>query len=328
MQVKFLDISGINDIYTFNKEVFPHRQKSENILDFWFSKNQSEHSLSVILQSDSGEILGQNLHSSMSYFFKKCYYNGEWGFDFIVKEEIRKEGYGIDILAFTLKKKKNPLFAAGSGPMALKLELKMGYSLLGDLKKYVGFINPVYVVASAFRGIIKMKRFPNSVKLEGVTFKRICKENLIDPKEPFNDNLLEFGRDRLFMNWRFFSNLHEYALYILEGEDTYFVLRTISRNYLTCLVLVDYRCDFSKPEGFELILRAVKKTASKLGLGVIITGSSLRVCDAILENNHFRTIGYKRPIISTESFNEDQKRIDAREFILTTLADSDGEILW
>lgn len=328
MLIKYIETTDFNDLIVFNKEVYADRPNPEGNIIFWFIKNPAENNLSVILKGDSGEIWGQDFFSSMIFFYNNSAFNGEWGFDYIVREEKRKEGYGIDIMEFVLDNKKIPVFATGSGPLALQIELKMGFKQLGELKKYVGLANPLYLFTSVFRGIVKLKRYPRIVKVKGETFSLLRKENLPDISTPYNTNLLEFGRDFSFLKWRFYSDLHEYAFYKKDGTDDYFVLRTIVKNHITCSVLVDYRCNTSNQVGFKTILKAAKKVTRRLKIGILVTGSSLMSIDDILERNHFRATGRHRPIISTKSFIEEKGKIEKREFVFTTLADSDGEVLW
>lgn len=328
MQIKILKEFDISDLYTFNKQVFPARCESNKIIDFWFSKSIAERNLSAILISDLNEIWGQVLTSSMNYYYKNYNYTGKWIFDYIIREDKRKDGYGIDLLQFLLKYNKTPIFATGSGPLALKIELKMGFKLVGKLKKYLGIVNPFYIISSIFRGTIPVNRFQTIVKVNGETFSLMTNPDLPDITKPFNYNLLEFGRDKSFLSWRFYSRLHEYAIYKKDGADDYFVLRTIVNKNITCMVLVDYRCDLNYSESFKLIIKAAKKVSKRLRLSILITGSSLRLIDTILEKQYFKAVGRHRPIISSKLFREEKDKIKKREFVFTTLADSDGEINW
>lgn len=328
MQKKIIEASDINSLYSFNKEVFPERLNTKQIINFWFNKNEEEHALSIILKGNTGEIWGQVLSSSMIYFNKNCGDKGIWILNYIIREDKRKDGYGIDIMQFVLENKETPVFATGSGPLALKIELKMGFKLLGELKKYVGIVNPIYCVTSIFRNAISLNQFPSAVTVKGVTFSLTDKEILPDITKSFNENLLEFGRDKSFLSWRYFSGIHDYALYKMDKRDDYFVLRTIIKKKITFMVLVDFRCNVNTPDNFKLIFKAAKRITGKLRLSALITGSSLKSIDTILENNFFRAIGRNRPIISTKSFIEEKEGINNREFVLATLADSDGEVNW
>ena len=326
--MKIINIGKVNlvkhNLFYYNT----YCEQNKEVLDFWFSKSREEYNLSTILINDSNNIYGQILSSSMSYYYKFNDIQGNWIFDYIVNEEIRKEGYGIDLLQFALLNRKAPIFATGSGPLALKIELKMGFKFIGELRKYVGVSNPLFLPSSLFRGLLSMNKFPPSVVVRSKTFRLTTVDQLPEFSSPFNSGLLEFGRDNAFLKWRYFSDLHSYAFYKQADGDDYFVVRTIVKKGITCQVMVDYRCDFSDKQNFIVLLKAVKKTASKLKLSVIIAGSSLSITDEVFENKRFKSIGRPRPIISTEKFKEEKQRIENREFVFATLADSDGEITW
>lgn len=328
MKVSYLDHSKLNKFYYFNSEIFSNRKNYIENINFWFSKNKNEYNLTIIVNGENDEIWGQILSSSMYFFYDNNLQEGNWIFDYIIKEDKRKDGYGIDVLQFAMQHKNVPIFAVGSGPLALKIELKMGFKMLGELKKYVGIVNPVYLVSSIFRGIIPINKFPAKVNTKGKKFVLIKKSELPELSDSFNNNYLEFGRDIAFLRWRYFSKLSDYAFYKNEETEDYFVLRTIVKKQITCLVLVDYRCDFSNSQNFELLFKAVKKVATKLHLTFVITGSSLKEIDSILERSFFKSIGRPRPIIANKLFKNESERIKNREFILTTLADSDGETGW
>jgi hypothetical protein len=328
MKINYIDKNNLEKLNSFYYKSYPEKRNHKEILRFWLSKSKEEYTLSTILSSESKEIWGQLLSSSMSYYYSNQIFNGTWMFDYIISEEKRKDGYGIDLLQFALQKRKVPIFATGSGPLALKIELRMGFKLIGELRKYVGISNPLFLPSSLFRGVVSMKKYPATVNCKAKTFKLTTVDQLPDFISPFNSELLEFGRDNTFIKWRYFSDLHSYAFYKQEEGDDYFVVRTIVKRGITCLVLVDYRCSFSEKQNFVVLLKAVKKVASLLKLSVIISGSSLRITDEVFENKRFRSIGRPRPIITTEKYKEEKQRIENRGFVFATLADSDGEINW
>lgn len=332
MNIHNLDKKDIQKLYEFNRLCFPERENIEKIIDFWFNKNPEEYSLSVILEGDNEEIWGQILRSSTAYYYAGNYHAGEWVFDYIVRKDKRKEAYGIDILQYILKQKKVPVFATGSGPLALKIELKMGFKLVGELRKYMGIIHPIFMLSSLFRGKIPIQKYPKIIKTRNISFRLIENRTIPNFEKPYNNEVLEFVRDRSFMLWRFFSNIHVYAVYVQNDSDNYFVLRTIIIKNVTFLALVDYRCNLANKEDFKIILDAAQKITKKLKLGALITGSSLNGIDAILESHKFKSLGRPRPIIVSKSFTEDinniKDKIINRNFIFVTLADSDGEILW
>lgn len=328
MKIKFIDKNEVDSVYDFNKLVFPVKHSDGKLLDFWFGKNKNETSISVILKGDSDEILGQALYSSMNYFYKEELSEGEWFYDYIIREDKRRCGYGIDILTFVANNKVKYIYSIGAGPLSLKIHFKMGFRVIGELKKYVGIGNPFFFLTSLFRGVIPLKKYPEKVFVKDSSFYLLGKEELPYLKDSYNKDILEFGRENDYLKWRFFSGFHDYAFYKLGTGSDYFVLRTIIKKKITCLVLVDYRCSFGNKENFSNIIKAIKKIAGKLCLGLIITGSSLKEADSVLEKNHFRAVGRNRPINATQLFQDESEIIAARQFVFVTLADVDGELGW
>jgi len=321
MKIKDLHKEDIALLYDFNYRMFPERKNYKEVLDFWLNKESDAYKFFNIVY-DNEMIYGQCLYSPMNYFYNNEKKSSVWGFDLIVNENERKNVYGIDLLLYG-KERFTESFATGSGPLALKINLKLGYKFIGEIKKYVGILNPFYLVSS-FRGIISINKFPNNSN----KYEKIDVDNLPDKNCPHNNDLLEISRENDFLKWRFFNKLHEYAIYKMVDSDNYFVLRTIVKKHITCMVLVDFRCNMADINEFETILKAVKEIMNKLRLSVLITGSSLHISDKILEKYHFKAIGRNRPIISSVSFKDRKEDIENRKFILLTLADSDGEILW
>jgi len=327
MEIGPLQKNKIEELYLFNHQVYPERKRYKEIIDFWFSKNPEEYGLTNILFVD-GKIAGQSLHSSMKYYYEGKENDSFWGFDLIIEEEKRKDAYGIDLLQYNMERFDSE-FATGSGPLALKIELALGFKQIGELKKYVNFVNPFFLPLTLLRSKKTVLKYPKKLKLSTeVEFERIEQDLLPDFIQPFNPNLLEISREKSFIKWRFYNTLHQYAVYKDVKSDAYFVLRTIVKNHILCMVLVDYRCDLNIPDEYENILRAAKKITRKLRIPILITGSSLKCIDEILEKNHFKVNGRNRPIISTLKFQNKKEDIKNRNFALITLADSDGEILW
>ena len=67
---------------------------------------------------------------------------------------------------------------------------------------------------------------------------------------------------------------------------------------------------------------------SKLHLGMLIVGSSLKVVDYVLERHGFKSVGRPRPVMGLVKVKEYKEIINSREFLFTTFADSDGETNW
>lgn len=328
MEIRKATLSDLESIYQFNKEQFPEKRvEIKDYIDFWIAKSTSAIDDVILLVDETDKIVGQNILSEMSYYYKDEVRTTVWGFDLIVEKEYRKDSWGLELMLFS--KSSNPgLMATGSGPLALAINLKMGMKWLGEIRKYVCIVSPQNLLFSIFRGNVSINNFPSSVSLNDIKFNRISKDELPDIQKTFNNNLLEISRDKEFLKWRFYSSLHDYAVYIDAKSESYFVLRTIIQKHITALLLVDYRCDVNKPEQFQNIISVVKRIARKLHLSIIITGSTLRDFDNILEEEHFKSVGRPRPVLGYLKCKDRKKDIDDRNFCFVTLADSDGETNW
>lgn len=328
MEAKTLTKADLQYLQDYNTKIYPDKViPAKDYLHFWLSRNERALDQCLILREDDGSVHGQILASEMSYYYKQDRIDTVWLFDLIVDEELRQGGWGIDILLACMDKHPRSC-STGSGPTALPIHLKMGNKMLGEIRKYVGFANPLSMLTSPFRGNIKAEKYPSSVTTNGKTFRKLSREEMPDLTKPYNDNLFEITRDKEFLQWRYFNDLHSYAFYKDEQSDDYFVLRTTIQKHITVMLLVDYRCDMSDCKAFETIYQATKKVMSKLHIGMLIVGSSLNVVDEVLENHGFKSVGRPRPVIGFVKVKDRNADIETRNFLLTTFADSDGETNW
>lgn len=328
MVVKTLMQPDLIRLQAYNRKIYPGKVIShEQYLDFWFGRNEHALDQCLILQDEDGSIHGQILASEMSYYYKQERTDTVWLFDLIVDEELRKDGWGVDLLLACMDKHPRSC-STGSGPTALPIHLKMGNKMLGEIRKYVGIINPLGMFTSIFRGNIKAEKFPPYVMVDGKTFRKLTREEMPEMSKPYNDDLFEIARDKDFLQWRYFNDLHPYAFYKDEQSDDYFVVRTTVQKHITVMLLVDYRCNMSNSTAFETIYHAVKKVMNKMHVGMLIAGSSLKVVDDVLESYRCRSVGRPRPVIGFVKVKDRKADIEARQFLLTTFADSDGETNW
>lgn len=326
MEIRSLKKEDLDSLCEFCGRMFPERTNQRQIFEFWFGKSGDEISRSFVL-ADDNKIDGQLICSSFSYYWHNTKANGLWGFDLIVDPSRRKENYGIDLMVDVKAANKN-VFATGSNDGALKLNFLLGYKLMGYVKKYVRIVNPLWFFSSLFRCAVPASKFPVKIQCGRRVFTRTEVVDMPSYEVPFNDDLLEIGRDKEFLNWRYGTSLHDYVIYLDEDAKSYFVVRTIIKAHMSALVLVDYRCDVNKGAEFCDILSGAKTVANRLRIPMLITGSSLSKIDSILEKKWFKSIGRPRPIISVLKCKEYTAEIEDRNFTLVTLADSDGEILW
>ena len=312
----------------YNKKIYPGKVISaKDYLNFWFSRNERALNQCLILREDDGSIHGQILASEMSYYYKQERIDTVWLFDLIVDEDLRKNSWGVDVLLACMDKHPRSC-STGSGPTALPIHLKMGNKMLGEIRKYVGFVNHLSMLTSLFRGNIKAEKFPSSVTVKGKTYRKLLREEMPNLTRPYNGNLFEIARGKEFLQWRYFNDLHSYAFYKDEHSDDYFVVRTMIQKHVTVMLLVDYRCDMSDSKTFEFIYKATKKVMGTLHIGMLIVGSSLKVVDDVLGAHGFKSVGRPRPVIGFVKVADRKEDVEARQFLLATFADSDGETNW
>lgn len=321
---KEIDIEKLID---FNTQVYPEKSiESRKYLDFWLSKGNANISDFIIIMDDEGRIQGQILSSPMAYYYNQEWKDSVWLFDLIVKEQLRKTAWGVDLLLACME--THPVSCStGSGPAALPLHLKLGNKYLGEIRKYVGIVNPIYIINSFHGKAIQIDKYPIEVMSGSGKYYKITKKELPNYNYPFNDNLFEIARDREYLQWRFFNDLHQYAFYLSEDEQSYFVVRSIKLKGFRVLELVDFRCKAAE-YSFDMIVKAVHKIAKNIHLPAVVCGSTLKAFDTVLEKHHYKSLGRPRPIIGFVNCKDRKDDIVQRNFCFVTLADSDGETNW
>lgn len=328
MEAKILTKTDLLNLQDYNNKIYPEKKiPAKDYLNFWLGRNDDAFNHCIIIKDDNGEIHGQVLSTEMSYFLFGKLVKSVWGFDLIVDENLRKENWGIDLLLKYMEMFPNSC-ATGIGPMALPIHKKMGSKMLGEIRKYVGVTNPLYMLFSPFRGNIKAENFPSSISTNGKIFRKLSRDEMPSLTKPYNDDLFEIARDKDFLQWRYFNDLHSYAFYKDKKSNDFFVVRTTILKHITVMLLVDFRCNMSDVNAFEDIYLATKKVMSKLHIGMLVAGSSLKVVDDVLERHGFKSVGRPRPVMGLVKVKEYKEIINSREFLFTTFADSDGETNW
>lgn len=327
MKISEANISDFGCLADFNARIYPEKGiNSKSYLDFWLSKTDARISDYIIIKDDEGRIQGQILSSPMSYYFNRVRKESEWLFDLIIEEGLRKTAWGVDLLLACME--AHPASCStGSGPVALPLHLKLGNKKLGEIRKYVGIVNPLYFLSSFHRKIVNIDKYPKEVITGTSRYIRITKNELPKYEGSFNENLFEIARDQEFLKWRFFNDLHQYAFYLAEDGLSYFVARSVLLKGFRVLDLVDFRCKADEGS-FAVIVKAAHKIAKATHLPAVVCGSTLAAFDTVLERHHYRSIGRPRPVIGFVKCKERKEDIAKRNFCFVTLADSDGETNW
>lgn len=328
MKIRRATTEDITQLYDFCHRMYPERTNYKEIVNFWLSKGAEEINNIIVAVDDDGKIRGQQFFSSMSYYRDGMEINSTWAFDLIVDEELRAGSQGFSLM-WKCKKEHPNSMSSGSNETSLPINLKIGNKHIGDLKKFVGITNPLWLCTSFFKGNLKMQHFPTEIKVENVIFKKVTNPELLPSyTKSFNSQFLEISRKHDFLSWRFFTQLHDYVFYKCETSDDYFVVRTIVKKHLTTLVLIDYRCPLKNESSFKVIMKAFTHLASALKIFMIIVGSSLTVSDKVCQDFQMRAVGRDRPILGMIDCEEPEKKRMERDFICLTLADTDGDITW
>lgn len=327
MEIRIAQEHDVNALCKFNKAIFPDKKiDSREYINFWLSKDNNALNNITLLVNDNERIVGQTIFSSMSYYYSGKRLDSEWGLDLIIEKEYRQETWGIDLILKNLE--LHPSFmATGSGPLAKSINLKLGMKDLGNIKKYVGVVNPLYLICSYKKKTIPIKNYPKIINDRTHIYSLISQDELPSYVAPFNEGLLEICRDYDFLKWRFFNKLHQYAFYLRDDKQTYLVLRSISIKGFRVMELVDYRCENTEVN-FEEIYQVAVRATRKLKLPIIVCGSSLKSFDKVLERHHLKSIGRPRPILGFLNCKDRKKDIENRNFCFVTFADSDGETNW
>lgn len=322
---KHITPKDIPQLLEYNKKVYPERgEHIKPIIDFWLARHPEAVS-DILVVEKASKFYGQEFYSKMSFYYKGIYEESHWCFDLIVDEDLRKDCVGLDFMQYAMGEYPN-YYCTGSGPNALKLHLALGKQLLGDIRKYVGLVNPLWFTTSLFRGKVVKSKYPKTV--DKLWRKVEFFDEMPKLKQPFNANLFEVGRDSEYLKWRFFNDFHPYVVYINDMTGDYFVVTTMVQKHITAIVLLDFRCSLDDVKVFEQIVKATHKIANKIHVPIAICGSSHAVIDCVLESHHYKSIGRPRPIIGTKKYMKEKEAINNRTFAFVTLAESDGEITW
>lgn len=325
MKVRELQAKDLEKLYAFNDRMFPKRGvKSREYMQFWLSKSAEEINYDFVIVDDNDDIHGEILSSTMSYFYDGNLRDSLWGFDLIVEDALRKEGWGIDIQIY--RNQVYPIsFGTGVAPTALKIQTKMGYALLGHLRKFACVVSPFWTALSVLKKRVSPNKYPNSITCGGHSYVKAGRSDLPNLDKPFNNHLWEPARDKKYLEWRYFSPLHDYVFYKDSNSDDFFVMRSVVFKHLVVNMLVDYRCDIQSEDSITCIYKAAEKVTKKIHLGVLSTGSSLAAVDNVLKNRHYIEMGDPRPINGIIKVKDRKQEIESRNFVFVTFADSDGE---
>ncbi len=324
-----------DDYIIFNRKIYPERNDIEKRFKFIFIDNpfvKDKEKPDCYIAKSGSEIIGQVKLLRQAFLLNDDIQDCYFGCDFYVNGINRKGGLG-GFLAVKAINEHQPHFAIGTSDIAEKIHLALKEKNIGHLYKFLYF--------SSIKGICKyflINRlnfkskeskteviFPEEIFIEKKKFSKAKVDDNINYSFRSN-NLVEFLRNTDFIKWRYFSFKDKYHLYYMKGDidspAIWFVCRITKWKGLNILVLVDYRACFRNNTDFKRIIKAVKKVAGMNKLDGIFTTSSLKNSDKILSHNAFIKIGSLN-ILTNAKINYDEDKINKRDFILATMADSD-----
>lgn len=322
MEIIKLTELDIPKLVSYGEKIFPERRSYySSLLNFYFKGRMNGLTGALAIIKD-GEICGQTFHLETTMWFQNKKIVTCWGLDLIIDEDLREEAGGIDLI-LTSKKHYPNSAAVGSGDLALKINLKMGFKWVGEVRKYVGISSipmlPIYLFC-------KKNKFPQAIN----DFFLVSNKESFRATDYFNKDIIEIGRDNDFISWRYFTpEFRKYFVY-QNKSGLYFVVRPIRYKGIRMLALIDFRCDLSVDGEFKAIFETVRKLAKRMLFPFMLCGSSHRTIDSVLEKNGMKSIGRPRPIIIRNELKKsiDEDRVNKRDFVFVTLADSDGEVSW
>ena len=325
----------IEELVDYAASIYPYRCKTDSdrtrfrdLARFWFCRTSDTYRYMMLIK-ESGGIVGQTYLIPTDYYWMGMRHEASWSFDLFVDPDKRKSAYGAELMMAT-RSLPGDSFSAGANDDAVPMLRLLGYTHIGNIRKYVG--------CGAFSGLfrifctgrISVHSFPPSVEARGVIFDRAGDASAIAAQEPFNVGLLEWARDDDFVSWYYGPhNVNEYAIYQKRGVDDYFVVRPIRYTHVTMLALVDFRCPLERgDDAFRTIVEAVREITYRLHIPFIVSSSTLAVTDRVLESFGFHSVGRPRPVMSTRKWKGMEEKIAVRNFLQVNFVDSDGEAGW
>ncbi len=344
MKISYLTSRDFDDLYFFNKEVFPERSDIEERFKFQIllnplllNKSQPQF---LVAQSDHGEIVGQYGVNSLNYYFAGKCFPGLSGYDFIVSEKCRGKGVGSSLLK-TVSQQHTPLFAIGVSEQAKRVY--HDFHFLGSMKTFIWLrtaLSPLRMIVAVLSkdrftlpefSRARENTFPESCTVRGKTFTR--QKKVDSTNQAWKEDVLEFSRSPDFLQWRFFT-IPGYHLYLADKEKdstekknpVYFVIKELKWIGLRLLMIVDHR--INEDDDFSVVVAAVKRLASQLKMDGILTVSSHQFFDHELQKKLFFTLGKPFLVLSNQKFEFTQKKIERRQVLHLTPVDGDIEFAY
>jgi GNAT superfamily N-acetyltransferase len=277
----------------------------------WFifsnpSLEKKHHAPGLFAVTPENKIVGQFLMSPCEIIFRHRKYLAYFGYDFFVHEEYRSQGVGA-LLFIQGVRAFQPFFGVGVTQPVEKIAQVAGLKSLGALRKFIWVNNPVSLGFNVINYRINKSSardesdelFPESTPAGG--FKFLLFRQLPDK---YNDNrtqddAIEIGRSRAFLQWRFFASPRKWYFYFSPECGTYFIVRRARYQGMRLLVVVDYRYPSGLHERLKVVLEAAKNIARQLNLDGVVMASTCGYTDDALRREAFFQAGRPSPVIAS-----------------------------
>ncbi len=307
------------EILAFNQSVFPHRKNIEKSFEERFVlnpfSNRGLHQSSFVID-DENKIHGQFLLLPTQFHYQAKTYSGNFGFDFILNDNLRGKGMGKQLSQEAMK---YPNYCVvGVSKPSEALHYKFGNKELATAERFIRF----RTILSPLNLIFKKKNFdrnkvqyPPEISFKNFNAKKIESPELIINRPFWIKNRLEWDRSIDFLKWRFFSDNKKYAFYQSAENDFYFVVRKVRWKNLNALLLVDFR--YLETVNFANIYKMTLKISQLLSCSAVITVTSLEAEKEFLKKNFNKKFGNAIQIMTTN------KEVFEANKVAVTFADSD-----
>ena len=314
-----------NELVKYNQKHYG-RSDTAKYFDYRFVNHpySDNPSKTAVLAFSEGSIVGQQCYLPLKFRYSGETQNGLWGIDLVLSDEFRGKGIGKMLVKENAKVRN--YFSFSVSKHALELHEKFGFVVIDSFIRLVYIPSFIELFKLAF--FSKKARsisFPASVETNEFLFKKTDTAPVME-KAFWNDDIIEFLRDKDFLKWRFFGDYPHFALYLNDDKSNpfYFVIKELKWRNHSFLCLVDMRVNRNDNSAILSIINACKLLVSSTGCKGIVAGSSLRdYLNCFLDYGFFEFD--TRSIILTNAIINKDYPILKNKGVNVNMADSDFE---
>ncbi len=310
----------------FNNKVYKRDQNEKYFSHRFINHPLINHQPNIFLAVLNDEVVGQEVFLPLKLWSNKSEYHGFWGQDIIALPEVRNLGVGAELVKTS--DTIDNMFVIGLTPISLRIYKRKGYHIY-DFQKLIK-LRSVFTLAKVFFKIKSNKdlSFPEEISVNKMSFKKQTSAPDINCNY-WNEDYLEFSRDKDFLNWRFFGLYDYFHFYFNNSAESplYFVLKEMKWKNMNFIALVDYRLKVEDKASLSLLLRAINKIVNKTGANGIITACSDKNLLAGFHKNGFFDFEGTGAVMTKPSAPDLYPELKEGR-IFATMADTDFENLY